>query len=250
MDLGLAGRTAVVTGASRGLGRAIVLALVAEGVRVAAVARSARELEALAGESRDGLVHPLECDLSDPAALEPLMASARAALGGLDVLVNNAGIAPAGPFIDQDPAQWDQIFRVNVAAPATLARHAGRIFLAQKSGKVINVASTAGLRGKPVLAAYSASKAALIRFTEALAAEWARDGVQVNAIAPGAFRTDAQRAVLDDPEVLARRVRKIPAGRIADAGEIGPLACFLASPLSDFVTGTTVVMDGGEVSRL
>jgi 2-deoxy-D-gluconate 3-dehydrogenase len=139
---------------------------------------------------------------------------------------------------------------VNVAAPAILAREAGRHLVAQRSGKIINVASTSGISGKPTLVAYSASKGAVIQFTKALAAEWARYGVQVNAIAPGAFETDAQRAVLDSPVLLEKRTRKIPARRLAAANEFGPLACYLASPLADFVTGSVFVIDGGEVAKL
>jgi 2-deoxy-D-gluconate 3-dehydrogenase len=170
--------------------------------------------------------------------------------GRIDVVVNNAGIAPAAAFVDMPLQRWAEVFAVNVFAPVALARAAGRHLLAQGSGKVINVASTSGLRGKPTLAAYSSSKGAMLRFTEALAGEWARHGIQVNAIAPGAFATDAQRAVLDSPEILARRLRKIPAGRMGAVEEIGPLACFLASPCSDFVTGAVYVIDGGESSKL
>ena len=142
------------------------------------------------------------------------------------------------------------MFAVNVRAPAVLARAAGRHFLPQRSGKVVNVASTSGINGKPVLVSYSASKGAVLQFTKALAAEWAGFGIQVTAIAPGAFETDAQSAVLDDPETLRRRLRKIPAGRMGRSEEFGPLVCYLASPLSDFMTGSVVVFDGGEVNKL
>jgi 2-deoxy-D-gluconate 3-dehydrogenase len=142
------------------------------------------------------------------------------------------------------------VFDVNVRAPAVLARAAGTHFLAQRSGKVINVASTSGINGKPVLVSYSASKGAVLQLTKALGAEWARFGIQVNAIAPGAFETDAQSAVLESPEVLERRLRKIPAGRMGRTEEFGPLVCYLASPLSDFMTGSVLVFDGGEVNKL
>ena len=249
MDLGLEGKVAIVTGASRGLGRAAATALVAEGMRVLAVARNESSLLELAREHR-GRVEVAACDVRDREAVHALADRAVRTFGRLDVVVNNAGIAPAGAFIDQDWDRWQEVLAVNVTAPAALAQAAGRVFVEQGSGKVINVASTSGVRGKPILAAYSASKAALIRFTEALASEWAPHGVQVNAIAPGAFTTDAQEAVTSDPELLARRVRKIPARRMADPAEFGPLVAFLASPASDFVTGATFVIDGGEVSKL
>ena len=249
MDLGLEGKVAIVTGASRGLGRAAATALVAEGMRVLAVARDESSLLQLASE-HPGRVLAAACDVRDLDAVRGLADLAVQRLGRLDVVVNNAGIAPASAFIDQDWERWNEVLAVNVTAPAALAQAAGRVFIDQGSGKVINVASTSGLRGKPILVAYSASKAALIRLTEALAAEWAPHGIQVNAIAPGAFTTDAQEAVTSDPELLARRVRKIPARRMGDPVEFGPIVTFLASPASDFVTGATFVIDGGEVSKL
>lgn len=249
MDWQLQGHVAIVTGASRGLGRAAAQALVAEGARVLAVARSHVDLAALAGQS-GGAVAAHPCDMTDRAAVAALPQAALDAFGRLDIVVNNAGIAPAGAFVDQSPDEWDRVFEVNVTAPAILTRAAGKHFLAQRCGKVINVASISGVRGKPVLVSYSASKAALIRFTEALAAEWARHNVQVNVIAPGGFSTEAQRAVLDDPETLRRRVRKIPAGRMGDSEEIGPVVCLLASPLSAFTTGATFVVDGGEAAKI
>jgi 2-dehydro-3-deoxy-D-gluconate 5-dehydrogenase len=249
VNFGLDGHVAIVTGAGRGLGRAAVKALTAEGVRVLAVARSQPELESLQDEL-PGSVHAHACDLRDLRAVAALPNIAVEAMGRLDIVVNNAGIAPAGPFLDQRTEEWSDVIAVNLTAPAFLAREAGRLLVAQGSGKVINVASTSGITGKPLLVSYSASKGGLIQLTKALAAEWAPSGVQVNAIAPGAFETDAQRVVLDSPELLERRVRKIPAGRIAAPREIGPLVCLLASPLSAFVSGAVFVIDGGEVSKL
>jgi 2-deoxy-D-gluconate 3-dehydrogenase len=131
-----------------------------------------------------------------------------------------------------------------------LSRAAGKHLIGQGSGKIINIASTSGILGKATLVAYSASKGALLQFTKALAAEWAKAGIQVNAIAPGAFATDAQREVLDAPEILERRLRKIPARRMGESEEIGPLVCYLASNKSAFVTGSVFVIDGGESSKL
>jgi len=249
MDFDLDGRVAIVTGASRGLGRAAALALAAEGARVLGVARTAADLERLAAEHPERIA-VAGCDMRDPEQVASLPAQAIGRFGRIDVVVNNAGIAPAARFAEQDWRTWNEVLAVNVTAPAVLARAAGEHFLAQRAGKVVNVASTAGLRGKPSLVAYSTSKGALVRFTEALAGEWARDGVQVNAIAPGAFDTDAQSAVTGAPEVLEKRIRKIPARRMGGVAEIGPLVAYLASPLSDFVTGATFVIDGGEAAKL
>jgi 2-deoxy-D-gluconate 3-dehydrogenase len=131
-----------------------------------------------------------------------------------------------------------------------LARACGPIMIKQRAGKIINIASISGLRGKALLVAYSASKGALIQLTKALAAEWACHEIQVNAIAPGGFITEAQAAVLNDPDMLKRRVRKIPAGRMAEKEEIGAMICYLASPRSNFVTGAVFAIDGGETAKI
>lgn len=249
MELDLDGRVAIVTGASRGLGRAAAEALATEGTRVLAVARNTPDLEKLQAAYPDQIAIAT-ADMRSAPEVAALADLAVERFSRIDIVVNNAGIAPAGKFSEQPQEQWDEVFDVNVRAPAVLARAAGKHFLAQRSGKVINVASTSGVNGKPVLVSYSASKGAVLQFTKALAAEWGRFGVQVTAIAPGAFETEAQSAVLDDPDTLARRLRKIPAGRMGRTDEFGPLVCYLASPLSDFMTGSVVVFDGGEVNKL
>ncbi len=249
IDLELEGKVAIVTGASRGLGRTAAIALAEQGAQILAAARSADELARLE-DSHPTRIRAYPCDMLDTSTLTDLPQQAIRDFGRLDIVVNNAGIAPAGPFLEQTDSEWNRIMAVNIAAPAILSRAAGHIFSSQGSGKVINIASTSGLLGKAQLVAYSASKGAMIQFTKALAAEWAKLGIQVNAIAPGAFETDAQRAVLESPETFARRVRKIPARRMGEAEEIGPLVCYLASSKANFVTGAVFVIDGGEASRL
>ncbi len=249
IDLELDGKGAIVTGASRGLGRAAAIALVEQGVKVLAVARSRKELKELEAEHADQVV-AWPCDMEDRAAVAALPQLAVERFGRLDIVVNNAGIAPAGAFLDQQDEEWDRVLAVNITAPAVLARAAGHHMIARGSGKIINIASTSGILGKAGLVSYSSSKGALIQFTKALSAEWASKGVQVNAIAPGAFETDAQKAVLESPDILARRLRKIPVRRMGEVQEIGPLICYLASEQSSFVTGSVFVIDGGESCKL
>ena len=250
VDWGLDGHVTVVTGASRGLGEAAVRAMAAEGARVVAAARSADALAALADELGDA-VAAVTCNMLDREAVASLVDEAVGRFGRLDSVVNNAGIAPAARFVDQTDEAFDEVLAVNLAAPAALARRAASHWIdAGHPGSVINVASTSALKGKPTLAAYSASKGGLLRLTEALAGEWARHGIRVNVIAPGAFETDAQAAVLGDPDTLAARLRKIPARRMGQPDELGPLVCYLASEASGFVTGSCFVIDGGEVSKL
>ena len=249
MDLKIAGKVAIVTGATKGLGRAAALMLADEGVKIIATGRSVAQLEALSA-TRPGQIVAVPFDMRDMAAVEALPARAVAEFGQLDIVVNNAGIAPAGPFLGQTHEALADLMAVNVIAPAMLSKAAGAIMIEQRSGKIINIASISGIRGKAVLVGYSASKGAMLQMTKALAAEWARYNIQVNAIAPGGFGTEAQAAVINNPDVLTKRVRKIPLGRMAEPHEMGPMVCYLSSPLSDFVTGAVLTIDGGETAKI
>lgn len=249
MDLRLNDTVVLVTGASRGLGAAMALGLAREGALVVAAARSKDSLAEVAAQG-DGRISTIEADMRDEASVQALVPEVVARHGRIDGLINNAGIAPAGHFATQDPEIWRDAMAVNVIAPMLLAQAAGVRMIEQGGGRIVNVASTTGMRGKPFLVPYSTSKGAVVRFTEALAAEWASKNVQVNCIAPGAFVTEAQKAVTDSADLLAKRVAKIPAGRMADPAELVPLACLLISPLSSFTTGAIFVVDGGESGKL
>lgn len=249
MDLRLEGTVVLVTGASRGLGAAMALALAKEGATVVAAARSKDSLAEVAAQG-EGRISALTVDMRDEESVKALVPEVVARHGRIDGLVNNAGIAPAGKFATQDPEIWKDAMTVNVIAPMLLAQAAGQHMIKQGAGRIVNIASTTGVRGKPFLVPYSTSKGAVVRFTEALAAEWAAKNVQVNCIAPGAFVTEAQKAVTESPELHAKRIAKIPAGRMADPSEIVPLTCLLVSPLSSFTTGAIFVVDGGESGKL
>ncbi|MBG00813.1 MAG: 2-deoxy-D-gluconate 3-dehydrogenase [Acidimicrobiaceae bacterium] len=249
MELDLEGRIVIVTGASRGLGAAIVRDLVDEGAFVVAAARSEAALEELRSYSpKQIFIKVADMEISDD--IEELVEFAISEFGSLHAVVNNAGIAPAGKFVDTDISVMEKTIAVNVIAPAILSRKAAQYFIETNiEGSIINIASTSGIKGKAQLAGYSSSKGAMMRLTEALAAEWARYGIRVNTIAPGAFETDAQSAVLEDENILTARLRKIPLRRMGDPSEIGGLTSYLVSSKSSFVTGSCFVIDGGEVNK-
>ncbi|BBY83093.1 2-deoxy-D-gluconate 3-dehydrogenase [Mycolicibacterium pulveris] len=244
----MAGRKAAVTGASRGIGRAIALALAAAGADVGLVARSLSDLEKVADEvralGRTAVVAHM--DVTDADSVNGAVDDVHRRLGGLDVMVNNSGVVSAGHALDTTLAEWDRVLDTNLRGTFVCCQAAGRHLTAQGAGKVINVASHFGLMAVPGFSAYCASKAAILHLTRVLAIEWARHGVQVNAIAPGYVETDLSADVRENPELKDRVLQRIPARRMADAAEIGPLAVLLASSQSDYMTGSVLVIDGGQ----
>jgi NAD(P)-dependent dehydrogenase (short-subunit alcohol dehydrogenase family) len=245
--LRLDGRAAIVTGASRGLGRAMALALAGAGADVALAARSVAELEetarAIKKLGRRALVVPT--DVTVYSQVEALVERAAQTLGRLDIVVNNSGIAAVIPLAEMPPEDFRRTVEVNLVGVFNGCRAAAGRLIAQKSGKIINLASMLGASGLPGYAAYSASKGGVIALTRALAVEWARYNIQVNAMAPGWFVTDMNSQAFDDPKVRERLLRDVPARRTGRLEEIGPLVVYLASPASDYMTGQTVFLDGG-----
>ena len=238
---------AIVTGASRGLGRAMALALAEAGADVALAARSAPDLEETAHgvESLGRRAIAVVTDVADYAQVDRLVARAAETLGRLDVLVNNSGIARVTPVAEMPPDEFRRTIEVNLIGVFNGCRAAASRLIEQQSGKVINLASVLGGAGLPGYSAYSASKGGVIAFTRGLAVEWARHNVQVNAIAPGWFVTDMNAAAFDEPRVRERLLRDVPARRTGRLEEIGPLVVYLASRASDYMTGQTVFLDGG-----
>ena len=251
MTFDLTGRSALVTGASRGIGRAVAVGLAAAG---ADVVLSGRDLAALEQTRQDveatgrrAVVLP--ADVTDPQACVRLVEDAVAALGDLDVLVNNAGGSSyMGAFTDLRFSGWEKTMRLNVDSIVHLSQAAGRHMVARGSGSVINVASTAGLKATPLLAAYGASKAAVISLTRTCASEWGASGVRVNALCPGWTRTDLNADLWGGPDGGHAFVAGQALQRWADVQEmVGPVV-FLASDASSYMTGQVLVVDGGQTT--
>jgi NAD(P)-dependent dehydrogenase (short-subunit alcohol dehydrogenase family) len=238
---------AIVTGASRGLGRAMAVAFAAEGAHVALAARSKPDLEETAHQVEQHGVRALVVmtDVSRYDEVEALVTRTVATLGDLDVLVNNSGIARTTPLAEATPDDWRAIVDVNLTGVFNGCRAVAPHLIAKRRGKVINLASVLGAVGLPGYALYAATKGGVIALTRTLGVEWARHNVQVNAIAPGWFVTDMNEAAFADPRTNERLTRDIPMRRTGRLEEIGPLAVFLASAASDFMTGQTIFLDGG-----
>jgi NAD(P)-dependent dehydrogenase (short-subunit alcohol dehydrogenase family) len=247
----LEGQVALVTGASMGIGRELVTAIARAGARVAAAARSLDALAGLAEQLRaEGLVvEPVALDLTDRASIEQAVAATVDRFGRIDILVNNAGLGTNHDALDATEAEWDELFAVNVRGLFFACQSAGRRMVAQGHGRIVNMASQAGLVGIRRHAAYGASKAAVIGLTRVLALEWAPHGVTVNAVAPTWIYTPGTAERLDDPAFLATVLERIPVGRVGTPTDVAGAVIYLASPAASLVTGTVLVVDGGWTSQ-
>jgi 3-oxoacyl-[acyl-carrier protein] reductase len=245
--MSVAGKTAIVTGAGTGIGRATALLLAQRGARVVAAGlqpeRLRETVDAITGAGGEAIA--VDADLSDPAAIEQVAAAAQDAFGGTDVLVNNAAVYPIGPWHEMDAAQWDAVFATNIRGYFLMARAVRPQMVARGGGAVVNVASVTFFTGNALLLAYVASKGAVIGFTRALAREAGPEGIRANAVAPGAFPTAATE-IHADQEGLWRDV--LEAQSIKRRGEVEDVAraiAFFASDDSSFVSGQTLLVDGG-----
>ena len=251
MSFDLTGRTALVTGASRGIGRAIAVGLARAGADIALSARDEARLAEVRNEvealGRRAVVVP--ADVTDADECARLAAEAIEGLGQLDVLVNNAGGSSfMGPFTELRFRGWEKVMRLNVDSIVHLSQAVGRHMLERGTGSVVNVASVAGLKGTPELAPYGASKAAVISLTRSLALEWGSSGVRVNALCPGWTKTDLNASLWGDEALAAQLVSTTGMRRWAEAEEMVGPTVFLASDASSFLTGQALVVDGGEMA--
>ena len=254
----LAGRHAVVTGASRGIGSAIAAALAADGVRVTLLGRDAGNLKRMSDQlGGGGRAFPIVADMTDPAALRSAFDAARGRFGPVQLLVNNAGQAASAKFTDTDEALWGRLIAVNLTGTYLCTRHAVPDMLAEGFGRIVNIASIAGLRGAPYLSAYVTSKHAVIGLTRSLALEYATRNITVNAVCPGYVDTDIVKNAIANishktgrsaAEARATLVATNPQGRLVTSEEVADATLWLCRPGSDSVTGQSIVLAGGEVT--
>jgi NAD(P)-dependent dehydrogenase (short-subunit alcohol dehydrogenase family) len=243
----LSGKVALVTGASRGLGRDMGVALAAAGATVVAAARSRPKLEetvaAIGAEGGRG--EAVELDVSQEAQVVAGIEAIVREHGRLDVVVNNAGVVPHEPALETTLDSMRETFEVNVFGLFAVARESARAMAEGGGGTIVNVSSAAATASTPGTAAYASSKAAVAHLTRLLAVEWAPHGITVNALAPGYFPSDVTAQAFADEELSARLLRGVPLRRFGSPGDIGAAVCYLASPAAAYMTGAVLAVDGG-----
>jgi 2-deoxy-D-gluconate 3-dehydrogenase len=246
----LTGKVALVTGGNTGIGQGMALALAAAGASVASVARrpSDETVSAISDLGRKAV--SIQADLGSLEPIERVLDEAEAQLGGVDILVNNAGIIRRADAVEFSEADWDDVMNVNLKVLFFLSQaFARRRIAATRGGKIINTASMLSFQGGIRVPSYTASKSGVAGVTKLMANEWARFGINANAIAPGYFATDNTQALQDDPVRSAEILGRIPAGRWGQPGDIGGATVFLASAASDYVNGVILPVDGGWQAR-
>jgi len=243
----LTGRVALVTGAYRGLGFSIARGLAQAGATVILNGRKPDELAKAAKALTDAQLKAdvAVFDITDRDAIRAGVDAANATHGGIDILVNNAGIQRRAPLVDFSQKEWDEVIATNLTAPFVVSQAVLPGMIAKKRGKIIHIASLMSELARPTVVPYTAAKGGVRQLTRGMAVELAPMGIQVNAIAPGYFATEMNRALIDNAEFNAWVCKRTPAGRWGQPDELAGLAVFLASAASDYMTGQMLVMDGG-----
>ena len=247
----MTGKKVLITGAGRGMGKDMALTLAKAGADVAITARTESQLNEVAEEIRalGRIAVPIPCDVAKKSDVDNAVAKAIQDLGGIDVLISNAGVSTRQRAIDITEEEWLTTMNINVNGTFYMIQAVGKHMIPKKKGKIIIVSSVTGLRGGPgIYLHYSTSKGALVAMTRALAMEWGRFNINVNGIAPGSVRTDMSPSI-NDPELMKKYLKIIPIGWQGGPEHISPLALFLASEASDYMTGEVVVVDGGMVQH-
>jgi len=246
----LTGKNALVTGSSRGLGAAIAVALAEAGANVALHGSSSVPQTVVNQVEAAGARHvQLTADLRDPDRAPELVEQTIAAFGSIDILVNNAGMIRRSPAVDFSTEDWNDVLATNLTSAFRLCQYAGRHMLQRGSGKIINIASLLSFQGGVTVPSYAAAKGGIAQLTKALANEWAAEGLQVNAIAPGYMETDNTEALRKDPTRSRQIMERIPVGRWGAPRDVAGAAVFLASPASDYINGHILTVDGGWLGR-
>jgi NAD(P)-dependent dehydrogenase (short-subunit alcohol dehydrogenase family) len=252
IDMGLEmfkldGKVAIVTGGSRGFGKAIALGLADAGAAVVVASRTQADLDAVAEEikSRGGKALAVACDMLNRSSIENLASAAISAFGKIDILVNNAGQGWNMPFLKLTEEQWDQIINVNLKGYFLCTQIIGSHMFKAKSGRVINISSAMGSYPLPYIVPYAASKGGINAMTKGLAQEWAARGITVNAIAPSYFATDINKGAMADEAITKLIMSKTPVNRWGKVEELVGLVIYLASDASSFMTGAIIPLDGG-----
>lgn len=247
MNIDLKGKVAIVTGGGRGIGRAVALHLAEAGANVVVTARSENELKTTADliSKKGGAAIAIPADATDGAAVAGVVQETVQKMGGLHVLINNAGMELAKPLLETSEEEYERLMATNVKSMFLFTKAVGPHFMAQRFGRIVNMASVGAFVAAPNQAVYHMSKSAVAHFTKAMAIEWARFGICINAVAPGWTRTELIAHLLADADKLSRYEKAIPLRRIGEPEEIAPMVAFLCSDFASYMTGTVVVIDGG-----
>lgn len=242
-------QVAVVTGATRGIGKAIAIGLAEAGANIALIQRSGNEETKQEIEKLGVKCEIFNGDLGDLGRVRELIPEVKSVMGSVDILVNSAGIQRRYPAVEFPEEEWDEVIKVNLKSVWILCQEAGKIMTEQRKGKIINVASLVSFQGGILVPAYTAAKGAVGQLTKELANEWSALGVNVNALVPGYFATDMNTALINDPERSKQILDRIPAGRWGEPDDMKGAAVFLASSASDYVHGHLLAVDGGWLGR-